>query len=88
MRYFLTLADELHFGRAAKRLYISQQGLSYQIASLEKDLRVQLFIRDAKGLRLTDAKNLRAVRLSRARYSAHSGAVSGTVRGHTGGSLF
>lgn len=55
VRYFLTLADELHFGRAAKRLYITQQGLSYQIASLEKDLGVQLFIRDAKGIRLTDA---------------------------------
>ena len=55
VRYFLTLAEELHFGRAAKRLYISQQGLSYQIASLEKDLGVQLFIRDAKGIRLTDA---------------------------------
>lgn len=55
VRYFLTLADELHFGRAAKRLYITQQGLSYQIASLEKDLGIQLFIRDAKGIRLTDA---------------------------------
>ena len=55
VRYFLTLAEELHFGRAAKRLYISQQGLSYQIASLEKDLGVQLFIRDAKCIRLTDA---------------------------------
>lgn len=55
VRYFLMLADELHFGRAAKRLYITQQGLSYQIASLEKDLGVQLFIRDTKGIRLTDA---------------------------------
>lgn len=55
VRYFLTLAAELHFGRAAKRLYITQQGLSYQIASLEKDLGVQLFIRDAKGIRPSDA---------------------------------
>ncbi|OPJ59697.1 LysR family transcriptional regulator [Clostridium oryzae] len=45
LRYFLVVAEELNFTKAAKRLFISQQSLSCHIAKLEKDLDVQLFNR-------------------------------------------
>jgi len=53
LRYFAMVAEELHFTRAAERLYITQPGLSKQIAHLERSLGVTLLVRDSSGISLT-----------------------------------
>jgi DNA-binding transcriptional LysR family regulator len=55
LQYFVTLAEDLHFSRAAQRVYISQSALSQQIARLEAAVGVQLFERDRHSVQLTAA---------------------------------
>ncbi len=79
MRCFVAVAEELHFGRAAERLHISQSPLSRTIRELERDLGVTLFVRTTRRVELTEAGSLLLERSRRA-LSEIDGAIA-DVRG-------
>lgn len=55
LSYFVAVAEELNFRRAAEKIFISQPALSYQIMQLEKNLNLHLLERDPRGVTLTEA---------------------------------
>jgi DNA-binding transcriptional LysR family regulator len=74
---FLTLADELHFSRAAERLHIAQPALSQQIARLERQLGFQLFDRPPRPIALTPAGRALLDRVSPALALLEQGVLEG-----------
>jgi DNA-binding transcriptional LysR family regulator len=85
LRYFLVLAEELHYGRAAQRLAISQPPLSLNIQQLEEAVGARLFDRNSRGVRLTPAGE--AFRASAQALMAQADEARQTARDIAGGAV-
>lgn len=72
LRYFIAVAEELNFSRAAERLHVSQPPLSRQIRDLEDELKIKLLDRDRQGVRLTRAGQAVLVRSRKLVHDAES----------------
>ncbi|WP_312866168.1 LysR family transcriptional regulator [Streptomyces boluensis] len=86
LRYFVAVAEELHFSRAANRLYVTQQALSKQIRELEGDIGVRLLRRTTRSVELTPAGEalLTAARQSLAALDVGVEAARAADRGESG----
>jgi DNA-binding transcriptional LysR family regulator len=86
LSHFVAVAEECHFTRAARRLHIAQSSLSASIQTLERELDAQLFVRDKRQVRLTDAGRALLVEARRALSTVTAAreavaAVQGGLRG-------
>ncbi|WBB66110.1 LysR family transcriptional regulator [Micromonospora sp. WMMD812] len=86
LEYFVAVAEERHFTRAAERMRVAQSGLSAAIRSLERDLDAELFVRSTRRVELTDAGRALLVEAHRTLASAVAArdavaAVRGLLRG-------
>jgi DNA-binding transcriptional LysR family regulator len=79
LEYFVGVAEELHFGRAAGRMFISQPALSQAIAGLERTLDVKLFERTRQNVELTEA-GAELLRHARGMLADREAAVAGVRR--------